>query len=191
MIRRILLGVVCALALSGCDGWTANRQLIPEEQRDNIGLSGAYESSESYLDITPLGGNAYRIEAQAIGAEEVEELAGVAFDLIRSERNGDDQDGYAYENTYLMEVPRRDDQGKITYAYEIVRSTYTDQDRNPTFTQFKVACSRAAQAIATGDEDGCVFADYAEVRTAALDALAWAEDARMQLQREQFFPRAP
>ncbi|WP_066531543.1 hypothetical protein [Erythrobacter sp. CCH5-A1] len=181
--------MACALTLlvlSACGGWTAHRQLIPEEQRDNIGLSGTYQSSERFLEITPLGDNLYRITNETIGSEAVDKPVVAAFDLIRSERSGDDQDGYSYENTYLMEVRQTDDEGNVTYVYEIVSSFYSDQNRNPTFTQFQVNCSKAAAEIATGDEYGCLFADYGEVRRAAADALAWAEDPRMALHQEAF-----
>ena len=187
MIRRMLVAVGYVLALTGCDGWTAREQLITEDQRDSIGLSGTYQSSERLLQITPLPNRLYSITSETIGAEAADEPFTAAFDLLRSERDGDDENGYSYTNTYLMEIPQTDSEGNVSYVYEIVASTYSDQDREPTFSQYQGACSRAASEIATGDENGCTFADYAELRRAAADALAWADDARMRIYEESFF----
>ncbi|MCL9999473.1 MAG: hypothetical protein NBV68_08830 [Erythrobacter sp.] len=189
MIRKMLTATAVALLLTGCGGWTATRQLIAEEQRDSIGLSGDYQSSERFLRITLEGNNLYTITMQGIGSDGEPERVTAAFDFIRSDRSGDDQDGYSYDNFYLMEIPRTDDDGNVSYAYEIVRSSYTDQDRNPTFSQFEVICSGATAQIATGGENGCAFTDHAALRAAALDAMAWADEARMRIYEEQFFPR--
>ena len=53
--------------------------------------------------------------------------------------------------------------------------------------QYAVLCSKAIEAFAARKEDQiCIFDDYARLRAAALDALAWYDDARMALDTSTF-----
>lgn len=187
MIRRFVPIAACALLVAGCDEWTSASQLIAPSERDDIGLSGVYENDAVTMTVTPLAERRYRLTYDDGSGETI---AGApkdvraAFDLLRSQPLvGEDGSVEGYRNTYLIEFERPSDNGPPRYAYDIlvVESGGFIED-------FNVRCSRATQAIIgqTDESAGCEFTSYAQLRAAAADALAWADDARMEIRRDSF-----
>lgn len=196
MILRALFAGTIALLLGGCVGWAAESRLIPASERDPVGLTGTYA-----LD----GGNAFLLSSGEDGFVRLTDPAGddppidVAFDLLREEPTepslstsepirGEDAAPSVTVRSYLVEFPIEADEGKTVYAYSIVR---IDGDQPAeAFKQFNVLCSKAAEALA-GRKEGevCIFDNYVSLRAAAMDALAWQDEARMQVDGNIFNAR--
>lgn len=84
-----------------------------------------------------------------------------------------------------MEIPFEGDQGKVVYYYAVVR--VEGGEAAGSFRQYSVLCSKAAEVFAARKENQlCIFDDYARLRAAAFDALAWYDDARMALDTSTF-----
>lgn len=186
MILRCLLAAAMALLLGGCAGWVAETRLIPVAERATVGLAGTYvdEDGAEFL-ISPDDEGFVRF-ADPTGRKSP---ANIAFDMLREEQP--ETTGLALEletdeeatpsvpdRSYLVEVPLEGDEGKIVYFYAIVRIDSRQPARS--FKQYTVLCSKAAEARAARKDDQlCIFDDYARLRAAAFDALAWYDDARM------------
>lgn len=189
MFRKALAACVLFLGLSGCDAWKADRALIEIMARDAIGMNGDYKSMENVLSIRPLAQNRYQMTIKPIGSEAgAGTTANVAFDLLRSDRSGNAEDGYSYYNYYLTETERQDSDGKTFFAYDIVRSYHADSVEGRQLSQFSVLCSQAARGFAGSSEGDCTFSNYSDLRAAAMDVLAWMDDARAKIETETFFP---
>lgn len=188
-IRRFLPLAGCALLLAGCDQWTAATQLIAPAERDEIGVAGAFESGEVTMTVTPLSGRRYRIvyddgsgQQPAGGANDVR----AAFDLLRSQPvTGEDGRVSGYRNTFLIEIERPAEEGPSGFAYDIIVI-----DSDGFIEDYDVQCSAATVAIIGAEEEGggCAFTTYGQLRAAAADALAWADDARMAIKSQSFAP---
>ncbi|MDP5103189.1 MAG: hypothetical protein NWP98_04630 [Erythrobacter sp.] len=171
----------------------AETRLIPVAERDTVGLAGTYvdEDGAEFL-ISPDDDGFVRF-ADPTGRKPP---ANIAFDMLREEQP--ETTGLALElatdeeatpsvpdRSYLVEVPLEGDEGKVVYFYAIVRI----DSRQPakSFKQYTVLCSKAAEALAARKDDQlCIFDDYARLRAAALDALAWYDDARMTVDTTTF-----
>jgi hypothetical protein len=193
MILRCLFAAALAFLLGGCVGWVAETRLIPAAERDPVTLAGVYVGSEAgVIQISP-GDKGFVRFADPMGKEPP---ADIAFDMLREEQP--EPLPYATEavvdeeaappdpdRSYLMEVPIEGDEGKVAYYYAIVR--IEGGEPAGSFKQYTVLCSKAAEAFAARKEDQiCIFDDYARLRAAALDALAWHDDARMALDSPTF-----
>jgi hypothetical protein len=193
MILRCLLAAAMALLLGGCAGWVAETRLIPVAERDTVGLAGTYvdEDGAEFL-ISPDDEGFVRF-ADPTGRKPP---VNIAFDMLREEQP--ETSGRALEletdeeatpsvpdRSYLVEVPLEGDEGKVVYFYAIVRIDSSQPARF--FKQYTVLCSNAAEALATRKEDQlCIFDDYARLRAAAIDVLAWYDDARMTVDTTTF-----
>lgn len=193
MFLRALFAGSIALLLGGCVGWAAESRLIPASERDPVGLVGTYA-----LD----GGNAFLLSPGEDGFVRLTDPADdnppidIAFDMLREEQpepsffaaeanRGEDTAPSAPGRSYLVEVPIEGEEGKTVFAYAIVR---IDGDQPAaSFKQFTVLCSKAAQALAARKEgEVCIFDNYASLRAAAMDALAWQDEARMTVEGNIF-----
>lgn len=193
MILRYLLVAAVALLLGGCNGWIAETRLIPVSERDPVGLIGLYAGDEEGAALITPGDAGFVRFADPMGKDP---MADVAFDWLRDEQPEprpysaeaiEDEETAPPEpdRSYLIEVPIEGDQGKIVYYYAIVRI----EGGKPaaSFKLYTLLCSNAAAASAARKEDQiCIFDDYARLRAAALDALAWSDDARMALDSRTF-----
>lgn len=178
MFLRLLLVAAVALLLGGCNGWVAETRLIPDAERDPVGLSGEYLADDNRLTITEGGAGIYFVSEVETGGRPAQ----IAFDLLRDETSDRDVEGSPPDRSYLMEAPFEADDGKTGYIYHIVMIGGSDDGQSGSFAHFRVLCSKAAQALAARAEDGvCVFNDYARLRAAALDALAWYDERRMEV----------
>ena len=193
MILRCLFAAAMALLLGGCVGWVAETRLIPASQRDPVTLAGLYVGSETGAALIAPGDDGFVRIADPEGKEPP---ADVAFDMLREEQPEpaphsteavEDEEASPPEpdRSYLMEVPIESDEGKVAYYYAIVR--IEGGEPAGSFKQYTVLCSKAAAAFAARKEDQiCIFDDYTHLRAAALDALAWFDDARMALDTNTF-----
>jgi hypothetical protein len=179
MILRPLLVAALALLLGGCNGWVAETRLVPVAERDPVGLSGEYLADEDRLTITEGEAGLYLVNEVGTGGRPAQ----VAFDLLRDEQSDREVEGSPPDRSYLMEAPFESEDGKTGYIYHIVIIGGSDDGQSGSFAHFRVLCSKAAQALAARAEDGmCVFNDYARLRAAALDALAWYDERRMEVE---------
>lgn len=193
MILRCLFVAALALLLGGCAGWVADTRLIPVAERDPVGLAGIYVGDEKGAMLVGPGEAGF---VRLTDIEGKEPPVDVAFDLLREERTNpalytlNEAEGEAAapreaDRSYLMEIPVESDEGTVIYFYTIVRI----EGGQPagSFMQYAVLCSKAIEAFAARKEDQiCIFDDYARLRAAALDALAWYDDARMALDTSTF-----
>ena len=194
MILRFVFVAAVALLLGGCNGWVAETRLIPVGERDSVGLAGVYIGDEQgAVLIAPGEAGLVRFSDR----EGREPPTDVAFDLLREERPApvlytpeevaadEAAERPEPDRSYLMEIPFEGDEGKIVYYYAIVRI----EGGKPaaSFKLYTLLCSKAAAAFAARRDDQiCIFDDYGRLRTAALDALAWHDDARMALDSPTF-----
>lgn len=178
MILRFVFVAALALLLGGCNGWVAETRLIPDAERDPVGLSGEYLADDDRLTITEGEAGLYLVSEVGTGGRPAQ----VAFDLLRDEQSNREVEGSPPDRSYLMEAPFESEDGKTGYIYHIVIIGGSDDGQSGSFEHFRVLCSKAAQALAAKAEDGvCVFNDYARLRAAALDALAWYDERRMEV----------
>jgi hypothetical protein len=79
-----------------------------------------------------------------------------------------------------VESPK-DTDGRITsYQYAIVRISRSPDGAGASLSLFPLRFATATEALAARRKgDWCVFEDYARLRAAAFDALAWYDEARM------------
>lgn len=190
MILRILLAASTLLLLGGCQGWIAETRLIPASERDPIGLDGTYVSDEGSGTITP-GRDGLVVMASKKSDPSKQELA---FDFLREETKplGSVMFEPALEEgatppdadrTYLIESPIESEAGVTGYYYNIVRISRSSDGAEGSLTLFALRCSKATEALAARHEyELCVFDDYARLRAAAFDALAWYDEARMSVE---------
>ena len=190
MILRLLLATCTLLLLGGCQGWKAETRLIPVAERDPIGLEGTYVSDEHKVTISP-GQDGLVVTANKKSKPPQQELA---FDFLREEAEPlhsvlfqpalvEGEIPPAPDRTYLMESPIDSEEGVTGYQYDIVRISRSSDGANASLTLFTGRCSTAAEALAAQrDGDWCVFDDYARLRAAAFDALAWYDEARMSVE---------
>lgn len=178
MFLRPLFAAAIVMLLGGCNGWVAETRLIPASERDPVGLSGEYLADDNRLTITEGEAGFYLVSEVDTGGRPAE----VAFDLLRDEKSDRDVEGSPPDKSYLMEAPFETEDGKTAYIYHIVMIGGSDDGQSGSFAHFSVLCSKAAQALSARAEDGvCVFNDYARLRAAALDALAWYDERRMEV----------
>ncbi|WP_209348756.1 hypothetical protein [Pontixanthobacter sp. CEM42] len=179
-----LMTLVLALALAGCDAWTAKAQLLPTSARDSIGLAGQYSSAKSELRVTPLGNRRY---AMSLRQGDNTRTTTASFDLLRTDPIGSAQDGDSYTKYYLVEYERKNDNGEVSYAYDVVSTEYSDEYPDPQLGHYSVICSEAAARLAASSESACEFSSYRAVRAAALDMLGWLDEARAEVKLESFY----
>lgn len=193
MFLRCLFAAAIALLLGGCTGWVAETRLIPVAERDTVGLVGTYVNEDGAEFLISPDDEGFVRFADPTGRKP---SANIAFDMLREEQL--ETSGIALElqtdeeatpavpdRSYLVEVPLEGDEGKVVYFYAIVQI----DSRQPakSFKQYTVLCSKAAKALAARKDDQlCIFDDYARLRAAALDALAWYDDARMTVDTTTF-----
>lgn len=186
MILRCLFAAAVALLLGGCTGWVAETRLIPVAERDPPDLAGLYIGDEQGAAlIAPGEAGLVRIT----DTDQKDRPVDVAFDLLREEPpqppltpteavEGADDAPPVPDRSYLAEFPLEGGEGRIAYVYTIVR--VSGSAPADSITLFNVLCSKAAAGLAARKEDRiCIFDDYARLRAAALDALAWQDEARL------------
>jgi hypothetical protein len=172
MFLRSFFTAAIALLLAGCSGWAAETRLIPVTERDSPGLSGAYVTAEDRFLFAP-GKDGF---VRAVNPAVDDPPADIAFDLLRAGEARPDR-------AFLVEVPVAGEEGKVVYFYEIVRVAGSSDGPAVALARYSVVCSKAAAALAARKEDKlCIFDDYTRLRAAALDALAWHDDARMAVE---------
>jgi hypothetical protein len=193
MILRCLFATAVALLMCGCSGWVAETRLIPVAERDSPGLVGFYVGDEKGAALIAPGEAGFVRFADPEGKDRPVD---VAFDLLREDPpeppltsteavEGEEDAPPAPDRSYLAEMPIEGDEGRIAYLYTIVR--VSGSAPADSITQFSVLCSKAAAAFAARKEDQvCVFDDYARLRAAALDALAWQDEARLAVDSSTF-----
>ncbi|WP_086607302.1 hypothetical protein [Erythrobacter donghaensis] len=192
MFMRCLLAAGLALLLGGCVGWVAETRLIPVDERDTPGLMGLYVGDEGLSALIAPGDEGFLRFSDPDGGGSSD----VAFDLLREEpprpalfaaEAVEDENAAPIvpDRSFLVEFPVEGDEGKTAYAYGIVR--VSGGQPAETFQHYSVLCSKAAEALAARREDRfCIFDDYARLRAAALDALAWQDDARLAVDSNDF-----
>ncbi|MBA4043688.1 MAG: hypothetical protein C0471_04615 [Erythrobacter sp.] len=191
MFLRCLFAAAIALLLSGCTGWWSETRLIPAGARDPAGLSGVYVSGEDRANLSPT----------AEGFLRTTDLTGntppsdAAFALLReeaprpslfAEAESDESEpprAPMPDRSYLMEIPFTGDDGETAYTYAIGRIGFAPDGSAYKLELFTLLCSEASEVFAARKEPQvCIFDDYARLRAAAFDALAWYDDARMSLE---------
>jgi hypothetical protein len=179
MILRLIFAIAAALLLSGCTGWWSENRLIPVSARDTAGLAGSWASAGERMILAPTGDHLVK----ASGSGGVNE--GIALALLREEAERDDEQPLRTsgpDRSYLMEVPWTSDDGRTGYLYGLARIGYARDGSAQRMTLFSLVCSRASTKFAARKEkEACVFDNYTRLRDAAFDALAWQEDARMEV----------
>ena len=193
MFLRCLMSAGMALLLGGCAEWVAETRLIPVAERDTPGLIGRYIGNETGAALIAPGDDGF---VRITDLEAKDPPANVAFDVLREEPLAPALDGTQEVDredygppvtgrSFLIEIPMEGDTGKTVYAYGIARVRGSAPARS--FTLYTPLCSKAAEAQAARKEDqACVFDDYARLRAAALDALAWQDEARMEIGSHTF-----
>ncbi|HEY6965440.1 MAG TPA: hypothetical protein VI407_09495 [Erythrobacter sp.] len=190
MFLRSLLVAAMALLVSGCAGWWSETRLIPISARDPAGLVGPFTSGEGRMILSPAAQGLVRV-ADPAGEEPASD---VAFALLREEpprpsfseeaepEAGGPPSVVIPDRSYLMEFEVKGDEGKTAYTYAIARIGFAQDGSADQIETFGLLCSKASERFAARKEQQiCIFDDYARLRAAALDALAWQEDARMPL----------
>lgn len=190
MFLRLMFAAAMALLLAGCTGWWSETRLIPVTSRDPAGLSGVYVFNGERTILEPAAQGLVR--AKDLGDEVPE--GEVALALLRVEApkpspsvEDKPEEGAAAQvsqpdHSYLMEIPVPNDNGKSVYTYAIVRIGFGSDGSAETMKVLSPLCAKATEAFAARKEEQlCIFDDYARLRAAAFDALAWYEDARMSL----------
>lgn len=188
-IRSVVVAFI-AVMLAGCSEWASEQPLIPQAERDPVGLSGTYQSDTDWVRITPIADTLYLMQDAEPDAnlEDVSnEPSEVAFDLLRSRVPRDDTGDAEPVRDYLLQVRRVDDLGDVSYFYTIVTLTGPADANSGSFVRFDMLCADATRAFAARAEDGfCIFDDYVKLRAAAFDALVWYDDARMAVEETTF-----
>lgn len=188
-IRAVVLAIV-AIMLAGCSGWASEQPLIPPAERDPVGLSGTYRSETGWVRITPVADTLYMVEdadPDPNREDSDEEPSEVAFDLLRSRVSRDDLGDAEPVRDYLLQARQVDDLGDVRYFYTVVTLTGPADAPSGSFSSFDMLCADATRAFAVREEEGfCIFDDYRKLRAAALDALAWHDDARMEISETQY-----
>lgn len=188
-IRAVVLAII-AIMLAGCSGWASEQPLIPAAERDRVGLSGTYRSEDGWVRITPVADTLYLIEdadPDANVEDADEKPSEVAFDLLRSRVSRDDPADAQPVRDYLLQARQVDDLGDVRYFYTIVTLTGPADAPSASFSTFDMLCADATRAFAVREDDGfCIFDDYRKLRAAAIDALAWHDDARMEISETQY-----
>jgi len=205
MFLRSLFAAAMALLLSGCTGWWSETRLIPASARDRAGLDGAYVSGDGRIILSPGEQGLVR----AIDPSGEQAPSDIAFALLREEpprpplfeeavpeAGEPEAEGPAPviipDRSYLMEIEVSGEEGKAVYTYAIARIDFADDGSASQLEVFGVLCSKATEAFAARKErKACIFDDYARLRAAALDALAWQDDARMPLDSTTWQAESP
>lgn len=195
MFLRSLLAAAMALLLSACTGWWSETRLIPANARDTAGLDGAFSSEDGRIIFS----TAAQGLVLAIDPAGEQPPSDIAFAFLREapprpslseeavpEAGEPEAEGPAPviipDRSYLMEIEVSGEDGKAAYTYAIARVDFGDDGSASRLEVFGLMCSKATEAYAAGKEhQACIFDDYARLRAAALDALAWQEDARMPI----------
>lgn len=188
MFLRSLLAATMALLLSGCTGWWSETRLIPASARDPAGLEGTYVYDGRRAALGPTDNGMVRVVDPA-GQEPPGEIA---LALLREEapkpsvvaeaapEEGEPPSIDLPDRSYLMEFSVTGDDDKTAYTYAIGRISFAQDGTADEVEVFGLLCSKAAETFAAHKEHQiCIFDDYASLRAAAFDALAWYEDARM------------
>ncbi len=199
MFLRCLFAAAIALLLGGCTGWAAETRLIPVAARDQAGLVGTYTSGDDQVVFAPGEDGFVRVtnpDGKDPGGD-------IAFAFLREEapkpsllaealaEEGEEPDVGLADRSYLIELPWTTDDGKSTYLYGIVRIAFSAAGTADEVTQFSVICSKAAEKLAARKEaEQCIFDDYARLRAAAFDALAWYDDPRMAVVTETLLSKS-
>lgn len=186
MFLRCLFAAAIALLLSGCAGWWSETRLIPAAARDPAGLSGVYVSGKDRAILSPT----------AKGFIRTTDLTGntppsdAAFALLREEAprpslfaEAEPPRAAMPDRSYLVEIPFSGDDGETAYTYAIGRIGFAPDGSAYKLEMFTLLCSEASEAFAARKEQQvCIFDDYARLRAAAFDALAWYDEARMSFE---------
>lgn len=188
MFLRSLFAAAIALLLSGCTGWWSETRLIPASARDTAGLKGTYVLDGHRSILGPAEDGKVRVVDPA-GQEPPGEIA---LALLREEaprpaiaekaapEEGEPAIIDLPDRSYLMEFSVTGDDDKTVYTYAIGRIGFSDDGTADEVEMFSLLCSKASEKFAARKEKQvCIFDDYANLRAAALDALAWYDDARM------------
>ncbi|MEM6857423.1 MAG: hypothetical protein AAF559_06095 [Pseudomonadota bacterium] len=181
MTLRLALTTLAALILAGCSGWAAETRLIPAAERDVVRLSGIYQSSEEQARFMPTSQRMVLV-SDPQGEERGSKLA---FDLLR-EKQADPES--TPDRTYLVEVPWAKDDGSLVFFYSLVRVVDGAHSSGAgAFDTYTLKCSDVAATLSQQrDGELCIFDDYARLRRAALDALNWYDEARMEVKTTRF-----
>lgn len=195
MFLRSIAAAAMALLLAGCTGWWSDTRLIPASARDTLGLDGAFVAEDGRIIFSTAGQGFVR----AIDPAGEQPPSDIAFAFLRDapprplqseaavpEAGGPKAEGPAPviipDRSYLMEIEVSGDDGKAAYTYAIARVDFGDDGSASRLEVFGLMCSKATEAYAASKEQqACIFDDYARLRAAALDALAWQDDARMPI----------
>ena len=191
MIRRTLFSAAIALLLGGCAGWWSETRLIPVAARDTAGLAGMYTSGEDRAFFAPTAKVLVRATAPSGKAPDSD----VALALLREEapepslfEGAETEENEAPraivpDRSYLMEIPVENaERGTTAYFYAIARIGFAPDGSADEIKMFSLLCSKATEAFAARKEQQvCIFDDYARLRAAAFDVLAWYDDPRMEL----------
>ena len=191
MVLRMMFVAALALLLGGCNGWWSENRLIPVAARDTAGLNGVYASDEERVILAPGPQGLVRAVDPAGEAPPSE----TALALLREEAPEPSLSEEAApeagappqvdrpDKSYLMEIAVEGDQGKSAYIYAIARIAFAEDGTADRITMFTLLCSGASERFAARKEQkACIFDDYERLRAAALDALAWHDDARMEIE---------
>lgn len=191
MFLRLMFAVAMALLLSGCTGWWSETRLIPVAARETAGLEGAFTTDEGRVIFSPTAQGMVR----AVDPAGKEPPSEVALALLREVApkpslavEAEPEEGelprvVVPDRSYLMEFSFTSDDGKTAYTYAIGRIRFADDGIADEVEVLGLLCSKAAEKFAARkEEQTCIFDDYARLRAAALDAVAWYEDARMPIE---------
>jgi hypothetical protein len=195
MFLRSLLAAVMALLLSACTGWLSETRLVPASARDTLGLNGAFVADDGRIIFSA----AEQGFVRATDPAGEQPPSDIAFALLRDapprpplteeavpeagEREAEHPAPVIIpDRSYLMEIEVSGEEAKAAYTYAIARVDFAEDGSASRLEVFGLMCSKATEAYAARKEQqACIFDDYARLRAAAFDALAWQEEARMPL----------
>jgi hypothetical protein len=191
MFLRPFIAAAMALLVTGCTGWWSETRLIPATARDSAGLEGVFVSDEGRMIFSPTAQGLVRASDPA-GRQPPSE---VAFALLREVApqpsttiEAEPAEGelplvVIPDRAYLMEIAVENEEGNTGYLYAIARIGFAEGGAAEQIEVVSPLCSNASEKFAARKEyEACVFDDYGRLRAAALDALAWQEDARMVIE---------
>lgn len=192
---RAIFAAILAMVLAGCTGWASEQPLIPSAERDRVGLSGIYQSDTDFVRISSAADAIYLMEdadPTADPDDAQDEPTQVVFDFLRSRAPQDDEGKTDTESDYLLQARWVDDLGEVRYFYTIVTVAGAAGAPSRSFASFDMLCGKATRAFASREQDGfCIFDDYHKLRAAAFDALAWHDDARMEVGKTKYHRADP
>jgi hypothetical protein len=186
-LRKYLGLLTLGATLSGC--WEAATPLMPVSAKDTPSISGTFDrlpkGKNGSIRINAASTKQFQlIETKVDGSRSTSLMSIDQLELPSEPRS------IAAEGPiYILESQAGPNMKEVNYSllFSFVQDGEVSQ-----LIHVEPACSKAAMRIigdANNADKKCIFKSYDQVRAAALDAMDWLEDARIQVNGDIYLKR--